>query len=106
MQAAKALNNYHHLLKKLSKIDLLIIDDFGLKPFRTPEDEYIHELISERYELKSTMITSNLSTNEWHQAFPNKLLAVAAIDRLIHNAYKITITGKSYRSIQEKDIKN
>ncbi len=103
LQSAKALRNYPRTLKSFAKVDLLIIDDFGLKPLRTPEDEYLHELISERCELKSTLITSNLATTEWQQAFPNQLLAVATIDRLVHNAYKLTLTGKSYRSIKKTD---
>lgn len=71
----------------MTKIDLLIIDDFGLKPLRSPEDENIHELIAERYELSSTMITSNLAVNEWQQTFANQLLGVATADRLQHSAY-------------------
>lgn len=100
LQSAKALNNYQQTIKRIAKVPLLIVDDFGLKPLRTPEDEYLHELIAERCEVKSTLITSNLSTHEWHQAFPNKLLAAATIDRLVHNAYMLSIEGKSYRTIK------
>ena len=101
LQAAKALQSYQRTLKNLVKADLLIIDDFGLKPLRTPEDEYLHELVAERSEIKSTLITSNLTVNEWLQAFPNQLLGVATIDRLKHNAYMLHLDGKSYRTIKE-----
>lgn len=103
LQAAKAINAYPRKIKALAKIDLLIIDDFGLKPIRSPEDENLHELIAERYEQKSTIITSNLAIDEWQQAFNNQLLGVATVDRLQHDAYTITIEGKSYRS--RKNIK-
>lgn len=91
LQSAQALNNYQQTIKRIAKVPLLIIDDFGLKPLRTPEDEYLHELIAERCELRSTLLTSNLSIHEWHQAFPNKLLAAATIDRLVHNAYMLSM---------------
>lgn len=106
LQNAKALHKYPKVLKELSKIDLLVIDDFGLKPLRVPEDEFLHELISERCEMKSTLITSNLATTEWLQAFPNQLLGVATIDRLVHNAHRLTLTGKSYRSMKKNNPKN
>ena len=73
---------------------------------RPPQDEEFHELISERYERTSTIITSNLDFSEWGSAFPNQLLAAATIDRLRHNAYKITLEGASFRGASEnKTIK-
>lgn len=98
LQGAKAGGTYAKKLKALSKVKLLIIDDFGLKPLRTPEDENLHELISERYEQSSTLITSNLAVSEWHHAFSNQLLGSATIDRLCHDAYEVKLEGKSYRS--------
>lgn len=64
---------------------LLIIDDFGLKPLRSPQDEDVHDLISERYEQRATIVTSNLDFSEWGDAFPNRLLGAATLDRLRHN---------------------
>lgn len=98
LQLAKATNNYQRKLKSLAKLDLLIIDDFGLKPLRTPEDENLHELIAERYEQASTIVTSNLDLSEWQQAFTNQLLGVATVDRLRHNAQIVVLEGSSYRS--------
>jgi len=77
----------------------MILDDFGLKPLRPPADEDLHELIAERYETASTIVTSNLDLTEWDQAFPsNRLLASATLDRLRHNAYCLILDGQSYRS--------
>ncbi len=69
MQIGKATGNYKRRLKMLAKATLLIIDDFGLKPLRAPEDEDLHDIIAERYENTSTIVTSNLDFNEWDQAF-------------------------------------
>lgn len=97
LQLARAVNGYAKKLKALAKIPLLIIDDFGLKPMRSPQDEDLHEIIAERSEQCSTILTSNLALEEWQQAFANQLLGVATIDRIKHNAYHLTLEGKSYR---------
>lgn len=98
LQEARATNTYDRRLASLAKLDLLIIDDFGIKPMRTPQDEDLHELIAERYERKSTVITSNLDLPEWSQAFPNKLLGAATIDRIRHGAYVVLLEGNTYRT--------
>jgi len=102
LQTAKAVNGYRKKLQSLAKLDLLIIDDFGLKPFQSPQDEDLHELIAERYEKAATLVTSNLAIEEWQQAFPNKLLGAATIDRLQDNAYITILEGKSYRKPQNQ----
>jgi DNA replication protein DnaC len=98
LHAARATNNFERHLAKLVGVDLLIIDDFGLKPLTGMQDEDFHEVISERYERKSTLVTSNLDISEWPDAFPNRILGAATIDRIRHGAYKIILDGKSYRS--------
>lgn len=98
LQAARATQTYERRLAALAKLDLLIIDDFGLKPLRSPQDEDLHELIAERYERRSTIVTSNLDFKEWGDAFPNRLLGAATLDRLRHGAYLLVLDGASYRS--------
>ena len=98
LHAAKATHTYARQFKTLAQVPLLIIDDFGLKPIRQPHDEDFHELIAERYERQSTIITSNLDFSEWDRAFENKLLGAATIDRLRHNAYLVVLEGKSFRA--------
>jgi len=97
LKIAQATNTYEKKLKAIAKIDVLIIDDFGLKPLRTPEDENMHDVISERYEYSTTIVTSNLSLDEWQHAFPNQLLGVATVDRIRHNAHIVLLEGKGYR---------
>jgi len=98
LHAARATGAYERRFQMLSRIDLLVIDDFGLKPLRTPQDEDFHDLIGERYEQGATVITSNLDFAEWGDAFPNRLLGAATLDRLRHNAYRIVLDGESYRT--------
>jgi DNA replication protein DnaC len=99
LNAARASGAYERKLAALAKVPLLIIDDFGLKPLRAPFDEDLHDLISERYERTTTVVTSNLDFSEWDQAFAvNRLLGSATLDRLRHNAYCIELDGPSYRA--------
>ena len=102
LQTAKAIGTYAKRLRALIKVPLLIIDDFALKPLKSPQDEDLHDLIAERYEQASTLITSNLAFDEWQQAFPNQLLAAATLDRLQHNAYVLVLEGESYRANKNK----
>ena len=99
LNAARATGVYDRKLTTLSRVGLLIIDDFGLKPLRAPADEDLHDVIAERYEQAATIVTSNLDFPEWDQAFPtNRLLASASLDRLRHNAYCLVLDGQSYRA--------
>jgi DNA replication protein DnaC len=98
LNAARAISSYERRFNTLAKVDLLIIDDFGLKPLKPGQDEDFHDLISERYERQSTILTSNLDFSEWGQAFPNRLLGAATLDRLRHGAYRVVLDGDSYRS--------
>jgi DNA replication protein DnaC len=99
LNAARATGGYERKLAALARVSLLIIDDFGLKPLRPPADEDLHDLIAERYEQATTLVTSNLDFAEWDQAFPaNRLLASATLDRLRHNAYCLVLDGESFRT--------
>jgi DNA replication protein DnaC len=98
LHAAKATHLYDRKLKTFAKVDLLIIDDFGLKPLQSPQDEDLHAVVAERYEKCSTIVTSNLDFDEWGDAFPNKILGAATLDRLRHGAYRVVLNGKSYRT--------
>jgi DNA replication protein DnaC len=97
LHAARATNTYERKMQQLAKIKVIAIDDFGLRPMRSPQDEDFHELINERYERTTTLVTSNLDFDEWGAAFPNKLLGAATIDRLRDGAYRIVLDGKTRR---------
>lgn len=101
LRSARATGTYEKRFQYLAKMPLLAIDDFGLKPLRSPEDEDFHDLIAERYERTATILTSNLDLNEWGAAFPsNKMLGAATLDRLGHGAYRIVLDGDSYRALR------
>ncbi len=87
------------------KSDLLIIDDFGLKPLKGVQEEDFHNVIAERYERRPTIITSNLDFPEWADAFPNRMLGAATVDRILHGAYKVVLDGQSYRVSQTLILK-
>ena len=97
IHAARATGTIERKLQTLTRVPLLIIDDFALKPFKPGQDEDFHDLIAERYEEHATIITSNLDFAEWGDAFPNKLLGASTLDRLRHGAYRLVLDGKSYR---------
>ena len=98
LNAARAINAFERRFHTFARVPLLVIDDFGLKPLRALHDEDFHDLVAERYEQGATIFTSNLNFPEWGDAFPNRLLGAATLDRLRHGAYRLTLAGESYRS--------
>ena len=78
--------------------DLLILDDFGLKPIPAPGPEDLYDVINERYERSSILLTSNRAPNEWPDLFLDPLLASAGLDRLLDRAEVLIIRGPSFRS--------
>jgi DNA replication protein DnaC len=78
--------------------DLLILDDFGLKPIQPPGPEDLYDIINERYEKGSILLTSNRAPAEWPDIFHDPLLASAGLDRLLDRAETLVIRGASYRA--------
>jgi len=97
--SGKADATYHKKLEIYIKCDLLILDDWGMVPFSDPMLNILNEIISERYENGSTIITSNRHIKKWGQLFSEPVIASALLDRLFHNSHKISIDGKSYRQM-------
>ena len=85
------------LLKKYLKPDLLIIDDMGLKILPPQSGEILLEIIMRRYENRATIMTSNRPVEEWGKLLSDVPAASAILDRLLHHAEVIPITGRSYR---------
>lgn len=97
LQAARANGSHPRLLAKMLSCDLLVLDDFGLQLLSPQGTQDLYEIIRERYEHGSLIITSNRAFEEWAEVFGNDLLASAALDRLTHHAHTLTIRGQSYR---------
>lgn len=97
IHGARASNPQPFLMSRILACDLLVLDDFGLQPLPPSAIQDLYEIIVERYEHGSIILTSNRAFEEWHEIFGNPLLASAALDRLTHHAHFIVITGESYR---------
>ena len=95
--ADEAFAGLDKVLEKYLKVDLLIIDDMGIKPLPRRSGEYFFEIIMRRYEVKSTIMTSNRPLEEWGKLIGDVPSATAILDRFLHHAEIITITGRSYR---------
>jgi len=98
LQAGRADDTYDKRLLLYTRPDLLVIDDFGLKPMTAPGPEDLYDVINERYEKGAILLTSNRAPAEWAGWFTDPLLASAGLDRLAHNAHVLIITGPSYRA--------
>jgi DNA replication protein DnaC len=97
LQSAKQALRLADALAKLDKYRLLIIDDIGYVKRTESETSVLFELIAHRYESASVLITSNQPFSAWDHIFPDDMMAVAAIDRLIHHAHVVELNGESYR---------
>ena len=97
LYAARATNTFERKLQQLARIKVIAIDDFGLRPMRSPQDEDFHDLVDARYERTTTLLSSNLDFDEWGAAFPNKLMGAATLDRLRDGAYRIVLDGETWR---------
>ena len=95
--ADEAFAGVDKVLNQYLKPDLLIIDDMGIKPLPRRSGEYFFEVIMRRYEVKSTVMTSNRPLEEWGKLIGDVPAATAILDRFLHHAEIITITGRSYR---------
>ena len=91
------LGEQDKVLKRYLKPDLLIIDDMGMKQLPKRSGEYLFEIIMRRYEARSTMMTSNRPLEDWGKLIGDLPAATAILDRFLHHAQILTITGKSYR---------
>jgi len=95
---ARADGSYARTLERLARTDLLILDDFGLAPLSDAERRDLLELLEDRHHRRATLITSQLPFNHWHEAIGNPTLADAILDRLVHQAHRITLKGASMRA--------
>lgn len=102
LHAARADGSYRRNMVKLTLVDLLVLEDFGLRALSAQAVDDLYEIISERYEHRSLVITSNRAMEEWAEVFGDGLLASAALDRLTHHAQTLVIRGRSYRQLERR----
>jgi DNA replication protein DnaC len=104
LRASRLDNSHDTELRKLIRVDLLILDDFALQAFDALDTADIYELIVERHRAAATVITSNREPVEWLAQMADALLAQSAIDRLQSAAYELILDGQSYRQRQKPGL--
>ncbi|WP_270614642.1 IS21-like element helper ATPase IstB [Blautia massiliensis (ex Durand et al. 2017)] len=97
LKKAKLENRLEARLKHFFKYKLLIIDELGYLPIEKDDAKLFFQLIDKRYEKRSTIITTNINFNSWDDVFFDPVIANAILDRVLHHAHVVNITGKSYR---------
>jgi DNA replication protein DnaC len=96
----KANGSYSKALQALAKLDCLMIDDWGLEPLKAAQRNDLMEIMDDRHESSSTIMISQLPTDQWYQSIGDNTLADAILDRLMHNAHRIKLKGESMRKLQ------
>ena len=94
---AKADGRYPKLLRDYAKADLVVLDDWGLMPMNDELRRDLLEILDDRHDRKSTLVTSQLPIEQWHDYLGEPTMADAILDRLVHNAYKLPLKGESMR---------
>jgi len=99
---AKGDGRYPRLMRSLTKTQLLVIDDWGLAILTDSERRDLLEILEDRHNVGSTIVTSQLPVKHWHEVIGNATLADAILDRLVHNAYTVDLKGESLRKASAK----
>jgi DNA replication protein DnaC len=94
---ARADGSLRHLLARLSRIDVLVIDDWAMAPLSEAERREIWEICEDRYQTRSTILTSQLPVSRWHEQIGDPTIADGILDRLVHNAHRLEMRGESMR---------
>ena len=102
LRAARADGTLDRRMQRYTKLDLLIVDDVGLHPLHPTDRVDLYDIIRGRYEKGSIVFTSNRAVDELHGLFADPLLASAAMDRLLHHAHVLELTGRSYRTMKRR----
>ena len=97
LATARADGRYARMLRSLARTDLLILDDWGPDPLDAEQRRDLLEIVEDRYDARSIIVTSQIPVDRWYEIVGNPTIAEAILDRLIHNAYRIELQGDSLR---------
>jgi DNA replication protein DnaC len=101
---ARGDGRYGRLLKALGRVQLLILDDWGLAPLTGEQRRDLLEIMDDRHERGSTIVTSQVPVDHWHEVIGDPTIADAALDRLVHNAHRLVQKGESLRKRAAKAL--
>ena len=99
---ARGDGRHARLLKTIARVELLILDDWGLTTLTHDQARDLLEIVDDRHNRGSTIVTSQLPVDHWHEAIANPTIADAILDRLVHNAHRLTLNGGSMRKAAAK----
>ena len=105
LELAHGDGRFPRLFRQLTKADLLILDDWGPDRLTAPQRRDLMEIVEDRYQSGSTVITSQLPVDTWHDIIDEPTFADAILDRLIHNAHRLPLDGPSLRKTKDADVK-
>src|SRR6266849_2311717 len=102
---ARGDGRYARLLKSLARVELLILDDWGLAPLTSQQGRDLLEIVDDRHGRGSTIVTSQLPVDHWHEVIVDPTIADAVLDRLVHTAHRLALDGETLRKPPEKSAK-
>lgn len=97
---ARADGSLRNVLQRLSRIDVLVVDDWAMAPLTENERRDFWEICEDRYQTRSTVLTSQVPVKSWHEQIGDVTVADGILDRLVHNAHRIELKGESMRRVQ------
>lgn len=104
LEAARESGRYNRVLRSIARAKLLILDDWGPEPLTADQRRDLLEIVEDRYDVGSILITSQLPVDRWYEIIGSPTHADAILDRVIHNAYRVTLDGESLRKAKRKEI--
>lgn len=102
IKISRADGTYTNLLRKYSRFQLLILDDFGISALSTDDATNLFEIIEDRTQINSTIITSQLPVSDWYDYLNNNTVADAILDRVVHSSHRLALEGESMRKLKSK----
>ena len=102
---ARGDGRYVRMLKMLARVQLLILDDWGITPLTAEQRRDLLEIIDDRHDRASTIVTSQLPVEHWHEHIGNPTIADAVLDRLVHGAHRLELKGDSMRKLSAAKAK-
>jgi DNA replication protein DnaC len=97
LEIARADGSFRTLLARLSRIDVLVIDDWAMAPMKEQERRDFWEICEDRYQARSIILTSQMPVSKWHEQIGDPTVADGILDRMVHNAHRIEMRGDSMR---------